>query len=267
MAESFPWASIGPVRVVLFALIGLAFGSFLTVVVHRLPRKESVVAPRSRCPSCGVDIQARDNIPVVSWLLLRGRCRNCGAKISPEYPLTEAATGLLFAAAALTIESLFAAALLAPFLGLMLALALIDLRWRVVPNRITYPALAVFLAAIAAGHLAGAGVDGLRGLAGLALYAGPLFVLALALPHGMGLGDVKLAALIGLVLGSLGLAYVAVAAFTGIVAGGLGATLAMAVMGYGRKQQIPFGPFLAAGAVVSAFSAPWIAGMYLSLLG
>ncbi|HEV8683524.1 MAG TPA: A24 family peptidase, partial [Actinomycetota bacterium] len=171
------------------------------------------------------------------------------------------------AGAGWAIRPLYAAAIVAPFLGVMLAVALIDVRWRIVPNRLTYPALVAFLLVIVAGHLAGGGVDAVRGLLGLALYAGPLFVLAVALPAGMGMGDVKLAALIGLVLGSLGLAYVAVAAFAGVIGGGVGAVLAMAAMGYGRKQQIPFGPFLAAGAVVATLAAPQIAGLYLSLLG
>jgi leader peptidase (prepilin peptidase)/N-methyltransferase len=255
------------VRVLAFAALGLVFGSFVTVLVHRLPRRESVVGPRSRCPGCGASIRAVDNVPLVSYLVLRGRCRACGERISPEYPLTELATAALFAAAGLLIRPVYAAALVAPFLGVMLAVALIDVRWRIVPNGLTYPALVVFLLAIVAGHAAGGGVDAGSGLLGLALYAGPLFVLAMALPAGMGMGDVKLAALIGLVLGSLGLAYVAVAAFAGVVGGGLGAVLAMAAMGYGRKQQIPFGPFLAAGAVVAALAAPQIAGLYLSLLG
>jgi leader peptidase (prepilin peptidase)/N-methyltransferase len=255
------------VRVLAFAVAGLLFGSFVTVLVHRLPRKESVVGPRSRCPRCGTLIRAVDNVPLVSYLLLQGRCRSCGARISAEYPLTELATAILFAGAGLVIRPVWAAAIVAPFLGVMLAVALIDLRWRIVPNRLTYPAVLVFLLAIVAGHLAGGGVDAVRGLLGLALYAGPLFLLALALPAGMGMGDVKLAALIGLVLGSLGLAYVAVAAFAGVVGGGVGAILAMSAMGYGRKQTIPFGPFLAAGAVVAALAAPQIAGMYLSLLG
>lgn len=250
-----------------FGLFGLLFGSFVTVLVHRLPRKESVVGPRSRCPRCGTQIRAIDNIPLVSYMALRGRCRNCGERISTEYPLTELATAVLFAAAAWAVRPLYAAAVVAPFLGLMLAVALIDARWRIVPNRLTYPALVVFLVAIGAGHAAGEGVDAVRGLLGLVVYAGPLFVLAIALPAGMGMGDVKLAALIGLVLGSLGLAYVAVAAFAGVVGGGLGALLAMAAMGYGKKQQIPFGPFLAAGAIVAALAAPQIAGLYLSLLG
>ena len=250
-----------------FGLFGLLFGSFVTVLVHRLPRKESVVGPRSQCPHCGILIRAVDNVPLVSYLLLRGRCRNCGERISPEYPITEVATALLFAGAAWAIRPLYAAAIVAPFLGVMLAVALIDVRWRIVPNRLTYPALLVFLVVIVAGHIAGEGVDAVRGLLGLALYAGPLFVLALALPAGMGMGDVKLAALIGLVLGSLGLAYVAVAAFAGVIGGGVGAVLAMAAMGYGRQQHIPFGPFLAAGAVVAALAAPQIARLYLSLLG
>jgi leader peptidase (prepilin peptidase)/N-methyltransferase len=255
------------VRVLAFAIAGLLFGSFVTVLVHRLPRKESVVGPRSRCPHCGTLIRAVDNVPLISYLVLRGRCRSCGEPISPEYPITELATALLFAGAGWLIRPLIAAAIVAPFLGVMLAVALIDLRWRIVPNRLTYPALIVFLLAIVAGHVTGGGVDAVRGLLGVAVYAGPLLLLALALPAGMGMGDVKLAALIGLVLGSLGLAYVAVAAFAGVIGGGLGAVLAMAAMGYGRKQQIPFGPFLAAGAVVAALAAPQIAGLYLSLLG
>lgn len=253
-------------RAAIFAAFGLAFGSFLTVVVNRMPRRESIVAPRSRCPRCGTEIRVRDNIPVLSWILLGGKCRTCGEPISAEYPLTELATAGLFAASGVLIEPVFAAAVVAPFLGLMLAVALIDFRHRVIPNRITYPAIGAFAAAIAAGDLAGGGVDFPSAMIGLAAYAVPLFVLALALPGGMGMGDVKLVALIGLVLGALGLRYVAVAAAAGIVGGGLGAGLAMAILRYGRKQQIPFGPFLAAGGVVAAFLAPQISSAYLSLL-
>jgi leader peptidase (prepilin peptidase)/N-methyltransferase len=255
------------VRVALFAVLGLIFGSFLTVVVHRIPRGESVVRPRSRCPRCGAEIRAVDNVPVVSWLLLRGRCRRCGARVSVEYPLTEAATALLFAAASATHRDAFVAALVALFLAAMLAVALIDARWRIVPNRIVYPSLALGMAALVAGQLAGAPVDALRGLIGLASYAGPLLAVALIVPRGMGMGDVKLAALIGLVLGALGLSYVAVAAGVGIVLGGVGALAALAVMGYGRREHIPFGPFLAGGAAVAALAGPAIAGAYLSLLG
>jgi leader peptidase (prepilin peptidase) / N-methyltransferase len=254
-------------RALAFAAAGLVFGSFLTVVVYRIPRGESVVAPRSRCPRCGAEIGARDNVPVISYLVLRGRCRACGARVSPEYVLTELATGALFAASAVVHDHLFVAALVAPFLGVMLAVALIDARWRIIPNRVIYPATAVALVAVIVGHLAGAGVDVADGLIGLAAYAGPLFLVALVVPHGMGMGDVKLVALIGLVLGSLGLSYVAVAAGVGVVAGGLGAVAALAILRMGRKQQIPFGPFLAGGAVVAALAGPEISRFYLSLLG
>jgi leader peptidase (prepilin peptidase) / N-methyltransferase len=251
----------------LFFVLGLVFGSFLTVVVHRVPRGESIVRPRSRCPRCGTEIRARDNLPVISWLVLGGRCRVCGEHISVEYPLTELATGVLFAAAALLVEPLFVAALAAPFLGVMLAVGLVDARWRIVPNRIVYPSLVLFTVAIVVGQLAGGGVDAVGAVIGLAVYAGPLFLVALAVPHGMGMGDVKLAALIGLVLGSLGLSFVAVAAAVGVIGGGVGALLAVALLRYGRKQQIPFGPFLAGGAVVATLAGQQIADLYLSLLG
>jgi leader peptidase (prepilin peptidase)/N-methyltransferase len=255
------------VLVALFFVLGLIFGSFLTVVIHRLPRGESIVRPRSRCPRCGTEIRARDNLPVISWLLLRGRCRACGERISAEYPITELASGLLFAGAAALVRPVDAAALVAPFLGLMLAVALIDARWRIVPNRIVYPALVLYAVAIAVGDLTGGGVDAIDALIGSAAYAGPLFLVALAVPHGMGMGDVKLATLIGLVLGSLDLGYVAVAAGVGVIGGGLGALLALAVLRYGRKHQIPFGPFLAGGAMVAALAGSQIADLYLSLLG
>jgi leader peptidase (prepilin peptidase) / N-methyltransferase len=254
-------------RVLAFALVGLVVGSFLTVVIYRIPRGESIVAPGSRCPSCGTPIRPRDNIPVLSYVVLRGRCRHCGARVSPAYPLTEAATAALFVGAAVVHDELFVAILVALFLAAMVALALIDARWRIIPNRIVYPCLVGGLVAVVVGDLAGWGVDAVQGLIGLGLYAGPLLLVALAVPRGMGMGDVKLVALIGLVLGSLGLEYVAVAAGVGILAGGLGAVLALAVLGMGRKQQIPFGPFLAGGAATAALAGVPIADVYLSLLG
>jgi leader peptidase (prepilin peptidase)/N-methyltransferase len=255
------------VRPLVFGLVGLLVGSFLTVVIHRVPRGEGIARGRSKCPRCGVTIRAVDNIPVVSWLLLRGRCRSCGEPISPEYPVTEATTGALFVAAAAVFDPLALAIGAAVFLAVMLAVTVIDARWRVVPNRIVYPALATFAPAILAGDLLGEGVDIVTALVGLVAYAGPLFLVALVVPGGMGMGDVKLAALIGLVLGSLGLRYVAVAAGVGIIAGGVGAVLALAVLRYGRKQQMPFGPYLAGGAVVSALLGPQIAALYLRLTG
>jgi leader peptidase (prepilin peptidase)/N-methyltransferase len=255
------------VLVALFSGLGLIFGSFLTVVIGRLPRGESIVRPRSRCPACGAEIRARDNIPVLSWVLLRGRCRACGERISTEYPLVELATAALFAAAAVLVDPIYAASLAAPFLGIMLAIAVIDARHRVVPNRIVYPSLALFAMAIVVGDLAGGGVEALDAGLGLALYGVPLLLVAVAVPQGMGMGDVKLAALIGLVLGSFGLSYVGVAAGVGVIGGGIGALVALAVLGAGRKDQIPFGPFLAGGAVVAILLGPWITDLYLSLLG
>jgi leader peptidase (prepilin peptidase)/N-methyltransferase len=255
------------VLVALFFVLGLIFGSFLTVVIGRLPRGESIVRPRSSCPACGAEIRARDNIPVVSWVLLRGRCRACGERISAEYPVVELATAALFAAAAALVDPIYAASLGAPFLGIMLAIAVIDARHRVVPNRIVYPSLALFAVAIVVGDLAGGGVDALDAGLGLVLYGVPLLLVAVAVPQGMGMGDVKLAALIGLVLGSFGLSYVGVAAGVGVIGGGIGALVALALLGAGRKDQIPFGPFLAGGAVVATLLGPRIADLYLSLLG
>jgi leader peptidase (prepilin peptidase)/N-methyltransferase len=147
----------------------------------------------------------------------------------------------------------------------MLAIAVIDARHRVVPNRIVYPSLGLFAAAIAVGDLAGQPVDAIDAAVGLGLYGVPLLLVAVVVPQGMGMGDVKLAALIGLVLGSFGLASVGVAAGVGVIAGGIGALAAMAILGAGRRDQIPFGPFLAGGAVVAALSGSWIAQRYLSL--
>jgi leader peptidase (prepilin peptidase)/N-methyltransferase len=203
---------------------------------------------------------------VVSYLLLRGRCRKCRERISIEYPLTELATAALFGLAAALVEPLLAAVVIAPFLGLMLGIAIIDARWRIVPNRLVYPALVLFALAIVVGDLAGPGLDAPRAFVGMLVYSVPLFLLALAVPHGMGMGDVKLVAVIGLVLGSLGLGYVAVAAGVGIMAGGLGALTAVVVFRYGRKEQIPFGPFLAGGGAVAAMAGCQIASAYLSLL-
>lgn len=253
-------------RVAAFLVLGLVFGSFVTVLVHRLPGRESIVRPGSRCPRCGTPIRARDNVPVLSYLLLRGRCRACGERISAEYPLTEAVTAGLFAAAAALVEPLYAAALVAPFLGIMVAVGLIDARFRIIPNRLIYPSLAIFAVAIVLGDLGSAGVDATRAGIGFVVYALPLFLIAMLLPMGMGMGDVKLAALIGLVLGSLGLRYVAVAAGVGILAGGLGAVGALTLLRMGRKQEIPFGPYLAGGGVVAALVGAPIASLYLSFV-
>jgi leader peptidase (prepilin peptidase)/N-methyltransferase len=252
-------------RILLALPFGLVFGSFLTVAVHRLPRGESLVRPRSRCPSCGASIRSLDNIPLVSWVLLRGRCRACGVPIPALYPLLELASGVLFVAVALTFDDPWAAALLAPFLALLVAISVIDFRTKKIPNRLVYPAYLIAAAAIVVADLAGSELNAIRAGIGFLAYGIGLLAIALISPRGMGMGDVKLAALIGLVLGALGLRYVAVAAALGIAIGGVASVIAL-LAGAGRKTRIPFGPFLAAGAAVAAFVGGAIAEAYLDLL-
>jgi leader peptidase (prepilin peptidase)/N-methyltransferase len=253
------------VRALVAAPFGLVFGSFLTVVVHRVPRGESLVRPRSRCPSCGTQIRAVDNVPVVSWVFLRGRCRACGARISPVYPSVELATGVLFAGVALRYVDAWVIALLAPFCGLLLAISVIDIRTKKIPNRLVYPALLLSAGFLPVARLAGADVDLVRAAVGFLALGGGFLIVAFVVPRGMGMGDVKLAALIGLVLGSQGLGVVGVAAGAGILIGGVGAVTAL-VAGASRKQAIPFGPFLAAGALVAVFLGLEIASRYLDLI-
>jgi leader peptidase (prepilin peptidase)/N-methyltransferase len=252
------------VRILVALPFGLVFGSFLTVVTYRVPRRQSIVGGRSRCPSCNRVIGALENVPVLSWILLRGRCRHCGARISALYPLTELATAGLFVGAALWFDRVLVEAMMAAFLAVMLAVAVIDVQHRIIPNRITYPALVTFAVVVVAGDLADGGVNAAHAGIGLAAYGGGLLLIALVSPKGMGMGDVKLGALIGLVLGSLALSRVAVAAGTAILAGGAGAIVALA-LGASRKKALPFGPYLALGAVVASFAGPQIAHAYLRL--
>jgi leader peptidase (prepilin peptidase)/N-methyltransferase len=229
----------------LLSCAGLAIGSFATVVAHRVPRGESIVAGRSRCPSCEVTIAAYDNVPVLSWLVLRGHCRRCGESISPRYPLTELAMAALFAATVLILGTDDAGQLA---LGLALCAVLVtvtltDLERRVIPNTVLLVGALVGAAIAAASDpgslperaLAGAGAGGL------------LFCVALAYPRGMGMGDVKLVAVMGLYLGRA----VAPALLIGFAAGALVGLVMIARQGAGaRKQAIPFGPFLALGGIV-----------------
>ena len=242
------------------AVFGLAIGSFMTVVAARVPAGESVVAPRSRCPRCGATIRMRDNIPVLSWLFLRGRCRDCGERIPVRYPILEVSTAILMAAPFFVYESIWVACGVAALLALMPVISVIDIEHRIIPNKIVYPALIAFPIYLVVASRFDAPVDLVRMVIGFLAYGGVLFVVAL-ISRGMGMGDVKLAALIGLVLGALSLGQVAVAAGAAIVLGALGAVVALA-RGAGRKGAIPFGPFLAAGAVVAALWGVQIADWY-----
>jgi leader peptidase (prepilin peptidase)/N-methyltransferase len=181
------------------------------------------------------------------------------------YPLVELATGALFVAVALRFEDPWIAVLLAPFLAVLVTLGIIDARTKRIPNRVVYPTFLVAAPYLVVARLAGGGVNLRDAAIGLLAYGGGLLLIAFIAPKGMGMGDVKLAGLIGLVLGSLGLECVAVAAGLGILFGGLGAIVAL-LRGAGRKGSIPFGPFLVAGAIVSAFVAPQVSDFYLNLL-
>ncbi len=252
-------------RAIVAGLIGLAVGSFLTVVVDRVPKKESIVSPRSRCPHCGAEVRARDNIPIASYLLLRGRCHACGTHFSARYPILEATTSASFAGVTVVHDNPCLIVMLCAFCAVMLAVAAIDLELKIIPNAITYPAVPAFAVVVFLGALLGQDLDPARALLGALAYGGVFFLIALIAPRGLGMGDVKLTLLIGLVLGSLGLAYVGVAAGAAILLGGLGGIIAL-LAGRGRKSAIPFGPFLAAGALVATFWGERIAAWYLSSL-
>jgi leader peptidase (prepilin peptidase) / N-methyltransferase len=238
---------------------GLMAGSFVTVVAHRVPRGESIVGPRSRCPACGTQIAAYDNVPVFSWLTLGGRARCCGAAISARYPLTELALGLLYAA---TVLVLWAdpgeVALGLVFVTVLMAVTLTDLEQRVIPNKILIVG-AVLAVAIAAVSDPASLPE--RALAAAAA-GGLLFAAALAYPRGMGLGDVKLAATMGLFLGR----NVAPAILVALLAGSLVGVAMIAREGAAaRKKAIPFGPFLALGGVVGLLAGDQIVDWYLGI--
>lgn len=251
-------------RAIVGVPVGLVLGSFMTVVVARVPAGESLVRPRSRCPSCGTPIRNVDNVPVVSWLVLRGRCRACGARIPAVYPLLELATALVVVAAAVAAPDVWTAVMLGALASMLPAIALIDLRHRIIPNRLMYPSLVAFPVFVLIAWALGGAVDPLRALIGFAAYGGGLFVVA-AVSGGMGFGDVKLAALLGIVLGSLGLRFVGVAAAAAIV---LGAAVAVGALiaGGNRKSAIPFGHAIAAGALVAILAGEPIASWYLDRL-
>ena len=239
-------------------VLGAVVGSFLNVVVWRLPRGESLVHPRSRCPRCETPIRPWHNVPVVSWLALRGRCADCAAPIPARYPLVEAATAALYAGVVAATGADRNAILGLLLVSALVPIALIDLDHRRIPNVITGPAALAAVAALAVlnpgalpGHL----------LAG-ALAAGAFFVVALVAPGGMGMGDVKLAGVLGLYLGRA----VAPALFIALLAGSaVGAVIATRRgVAAARKTKVPFGPFLALGGVAGVLVGTQLVGWYLS---
>lgn len=243
--------------VALAAAFGALVGSFLNVVAYRLPRRESLVRPRSRCPGCGVAIRPYDNIPVLGWLMLRGRCRACRQPISVRYPAVELLSAVLAVAVILVRHSLHDIALGLVLIAVLVPVALIDLEHRIIPNKITLPAA---LAAIGIGLLTKPSGVPAQLLSGAAA-AGFLLVFALLYPRGMGMGDVKLAAVLGLFLGPS----VAVAMLLGTLSGVLvgAAVLARVGVSAGRKTALPFGTFLAFGGVVAVLAGPQLIHWYL----
>jgi leader peptidase (prepilin peptidase)/N-methyltransferase len=254
--------------VVFCAVAGLLIGSFLNVVIWRLPRDESIVRPPSHCPACDAPIQPRDNVPVASWVLLRGRCRHCQAPISMRYPLVELATGALFAAFAARFGT---HAVLPAFLYLAavgVALAMIDLDHQRLPDALTLPSYPVGLvllgiAAAADGSAGGYGRAVIGMLALLGFYAVVWFVY----PAGMGLGDVKLAGVVGLYLAWLGWGQLVVGAFAAFAVGAVVSVAVVLATGGGRKTRVPFGPFMLVGTLIGIYAGHPLAHAYTHSIG
>jgi leader peptidase (prepilin peptidase)/N-methyltransferase len=239
------------------AIFGALIGSFLNVVIWRLPRGESLVTPASHCPSCASPVRPYDNVPVFSWLVLRGRCRPCGAPISARYPLVEALTAVLMALVPVIVGTGPRMWLGFVLVLLLVPVAFIDLDHRIIPNRITYPG-AVLGVILTAALVPDALVEHLLAGAGAALF---LFIAWLAYPGGMGLGDVKLAGVMGLYLGRAVAPGMLAALITGTLVGAV--VIARKGAAEGRKTAIPFGPFLALGGVVGLYAGDAVVRWYL----
>jgi leader peptidase (prepilin peptidase)/N-methyltransferase len=275
--------------VLLIGVMGLIIGSFLNVVVWRVPRGESLSSPASHCPKCDHPIRWWDNLPVVSWVVLRGRCRDCGEPISARYPLVELATGAIFAVVAWWVlttplpelveggtvstssTSIARIVTLAAFLylaAISIALTLIDLDTHKLPNRIVLPAYVVGIVLLATASLVVADFDSLiRAGIGMAAMFVAYFLMALAYPGGMGFGDVKLAGVLGLFLAWLGWGELLVGAFAAFVLGGVFSIILLVLRRVGRKSGIPFGPWMLGGAWVGILLGDIIWTGYLSLFG
>jgi leader peptidase (prepilin peptidase)/N-methyltransferase len=240
-----------------FLAPGLAIGSFLNVLAARMPLKRSVVHPGSACMSCGTEIRWYDNVPLLSYALLRGRCRTCGTGIGLRYPAVELTTALLVAGCVLAFGLTADAAVAAVFCVSLVAVSATDLEHRIIPNKIVLPAAVVVLAAQTALHPSPEWALGALGASGF------LFVAALAYPAGMGMGDVKLALLMGAMLGRT----VGVALMLGMIVALVPGVVLLAKHGQkARKMGIPFGPFLALGSVVALFWGHALLDAYLSLM-
>lgn len=255
---------------VLAAVLGLVIGSFLNVVVWRVPRGESVVHPPSACPRCGHAIRPRDNVPVLSWLVLRGRCRDCSAPISARYPLVEAGTGLAFAATTWWSGVDWALPALLYLAAITVALTLIDLDVRRLPDAIVLPSYPVALVLLGLASLNPGGTADwgalVRAAIGGAVMFAVYFLLLLVYPGGMGFGDVKLAGVLGLYLGWVGWSALVVGWFAAFLLGGVFSVGLLVTRRAGRKSSVPFGPWMLAGAWVGLAAGTAVGSAYLSVL-
>lgn len=253
----------------LLGVLGLAIGSFVNVVVWRVPRGESVVRPPSACPRCTSPIRRRDNVPVVSWLLLRGRCRDCRGAVSVRYPVVEALTALLFVLVGVRfLDDLWALPAYLYLAAIGVALALIDIDTHRLPDRIVLPSYVV----VALLLVLASAPDGAWGAALRALLAGAALwlvyaVMWFAYPSGMGFGDVKLAGVLGMLLGWLGWGSLAIGAFGAFLVGGVYALVLLVLRRAGRKSGIPFGPWMLVGAGLGVAWGEDIWSLYLGLAG
>lgn len=265
-----------PMFVFMAAVLGAIIGSFLNVVAWRVPRDESINFPASHCPNCNHPIRPWHNVPVLGWLVLRGRCYDCRAPISAQYPLIELTTAVLFA---LVTRWLLAtqehSAALIPFGGVILylvsvsvVLSVIDAETGRLPDKIVLPSYLVVVVGLLAASVLGAGADRLTTalIGGAALFAMYGLIVVIR-PDGMGLGDVKLAGVLGMLLGWFGVENLAVGAFAAFLIGGVFTVLLMLVGGAGRRTEVPFGPWMIVGAWVGVFYGGPLAAWYLHLFG
>ena len=244
--------------VVAAGLLVLVVGSFLNVVIHRVPRRESIVWPASHCPHCGEPIQPRDNIPLISFLLLRGRCRNCKEPISVRYPVVEATNGLLFGVAAYVFGASLTLLPALVLISALVSLAVIDLEHGLLPNVIVGPAALVGLVLSILANPAGWWTYPLSAIA----VGGALFVLVFVYPAGMGMGDVKMGGMLGAFLGP----YAALAVFLGALLGAVTGGLLMVAGKMRRRSALPFGLFMAIGGIISLFVGPQLWELYMNVM-
>jgi len=268
--------------VVLTGVFGMLIGSFLNVVVHRVPAGLSVVTPASRCPDCETPIAPSDNVPVASWVVLKGRCRHCSTPISVVYPLVELGTGVVFAGVALLVlppillassagevaASVASALSLLWLAGASIALTVIDLRTHRLPNAIVYPTVVVAAAAAALVAFGEGDLEVLaRALAGGGILFAFYLILGLLWKGGMGLGDIKLAAAVGVYLGTIGWGALVVGAFAAFVLGGVLSVILLVTKVVSRTSGIPFGPWMLAGAWIGIIGGEQLFDAYVSFMG